>query len=289
MLRSSTITLPNYLQLLAENLTRLYRTGGRLKQTLVDSSFDAWTKFYKQDENAPNAIVSYYNKGAVVALGLDVTLRLVSQNRVSLDDLMRRLWADYGKTQTGVNEGDIEMLAEEIAGCSLKEFFDLCLRSTDELPVKEWLKALGIGMRLRSEKNGLDQGGYIDNVETDKGNEFVSNLTLGCRLQSASTEILNVFKDSAAEQCGLCPGDTIIALDGKKVTADNYEKVVARLVPGKTVRITVFRRDYLHEYMIRPEQKPENVCDLFLLPESESSDLQRQIQASWLASNIPGK
>ena len=68
LVRSGVITTDSYLELLARSITRLVRTPGRFKQTLEESSFDAWTKFYKQDENAANAIVNYYTKGAVVAL-----------------------------------------------------------------------------------------------------------------------------------------------------------------------------------------------------------------------------
>jgi predicted metalloprotease with PDZ domain len=78
-----------YLKLLARVITRVQRGAGRLRQSVAESSFDAWTKFYKQDENAPNAIVSYYAKGALVALALDLKLRLITAGRHSLDDLMR--------------------------------------------------------------------------------------------------------------------------------------------------------------------------------------------------------
>ena len=92
LVRSGRIKPESYLELLARLITRVHRGSGRLKQSVAESSFDAWTKFYKQDENAPNAIVSYYGKGALIALALDFTLRIETDRRVSLDDLMRALW-----------------------------------------------------------------------------------------------------------------------------------------------------------------------------------------------------
>ena len=80
------------------------RNAGRLKQSVAESSFDAWTKYYRQDENSPNAIVSYYQKGALVALGLDLTIRAKTDGARSLDDVMRLLWQYYGEGSGGVPE-----------------------------------------------------------------------------------------------------------------------------------------------------------------------------------------
>ncbi len=285
LLRSGRITMENYLQLLAGNFTRLYRSPGRLRQTLFDSSFDAWTKFYKQDENAPNAIVSYYTKGAVVALGLDVMLRQKSQNQVTLDDFMRRLWLDFGKKEIGVAEGDLEKQAEELVGESLDEFFQLSLRSNQELPVEDWLKALGIGFRLRQEENPADQGKCVKHEDLSESSNGAPALTFGCRLKNASTEVAYVQNNSAAEQCGICPGDTLVALGGKKITPDNYEKLLAGLSPGQEVAIHIFRRDCLYAFSIQPEEKPTNVCDLYLIPDAELSDRQRKMHSSWQSGN----
>ena len=104
LIRSQVIEEKNYLELLGKNITRVLRTTGIRKQTLVESSFDAWTKFYKQDENAPNAIVSYYVKGGLFALVLDLKLRELSNNQKSLDDVMRSLWNDFGKANIGIQK-----------------------------------------------------------------------------------------------------------------------------------------------------------------------------------------
>jgi len=292
LLRSATITLEDYLQLLSETLTRLYRSKGRLKQTLADSSFDAWTKFYKQDENALNAIVSYYTKGAIVALGLDVTMRLKTHNKVTLDDLMRALWDKHGKNETGVAEDDIELLATALAGQSLQSFFDLCLRSTKELPVESWLNILGIGMRLRAEKKAGDTGGYIKRDQLEQENqacqdsESVSDVTLGCNLVKGTTTIASVYNDSAAEIAGLVPGDVIVAIDNKKVTPENYDKIVTRLSLDEPVDIHVFRRDRLKSYRITPMTKLQNICELFLYDESELTAQQLQMQSSWRSTSV---
>src|SRR3546814_8347315 len=97
LLRAGASGLTDYLRLLAKTITSVARSPGRRKQSVADSSFDAWTLYYKQDENSPNALVSYYTKGALVALGLDLTIRRDSGGAHSLDDVMRLLWQRYGR------------------------------------------------------------------------------------------------------------------------------------------------------------------------------------------------
>src|SRR5690606_34264547 len=102
LVRCGLMTREQYLRVLARTMTAVHRGSGRLKQSLADSSFDAWIKFYRQDENAPNAIVSYYAKGSLVAWALDLTVRKATAGRRSLDDVMRALWREYGLSGRGV-------------------------------------------------------------------------------------------------------------------------------------------------------------------------------------------
>ena len=104
LVRSGCIEEAWYLALLAETISRVLRTPGRLLQTLAESSFDAWTKFYRPDENSPNAIVSYYAKGALVALALDLLIRRETAGAQSLDDVMRALSARHCRTGIGLEE-----------------------------------------------------------------------------------------------------------------------------------------------------------------------------------------
>lgn len=285
LLRSGVIQIEDYLGLLAKSLTRYFRTKGRFKQSLVDSSFDAWTKFYKQDSNAINAIVSYYTKGAIVAFGLDMVLRDKTDNNYTLDNLMRYLWKAYGREEKGIGERDIESIVEGQAGHSFSDFFDLCLRSTDELPITHWLQTIGVGLSMRPEKNAEDQGGYISeagNVSND--NNYA--LSIGCKLKPASTTIQYVLSDSPAEKAGLSPDDEIVALNNRKVSAGNLEKLLAMHSVQKDLSLHGFRRGVLYETRITPEPGPENTCELYLLDHSSLSNLQLEIQDSWQTSSV---
>jgi predicted metalloprotease with PDZ domain len=144
LLRSGVITVETYLELLGRTLTSVYRTGGRRRQTLEEASFDAWIKFYRPDENSPNVQVSYYTKGAMVALALDLDVRLRTDGRISLDDIMRVLWENHGREPGHpMQEGVFEDLAAEVSGLDLAEFFAHSVRSTVDPPVGILLAQFG--------------------------------------------------------------------------------------------------------------------------------------------------
>lgn len=121
--RSRTISPESYLNLLAQGITRVQQTRGRLRQTLAESSFTAWNKFYKPDENSPNAIVSYYQKGALAALCLDLIIRNRSNGRHSLDTLMDKLYREWRDTHSGIPEKHWQIRCQEITGLDLEDFF----------------------------------------------------------------------------------------------------------------------------------------------------------------------
>ena len=114
LLRSGVVGVAAFLQRTGELLTRVYRMPGRFKQSLAESSFDAWDVLYRPEPHHPNTAISYYTKGAMVALALDLKLRLDTAGRTSLDDVVRELWLRYGARGVGVPEDGFEQLAAEV-------------------------------------------------------------------------------------------------------------------------------------------------------------------------------
>ena len=290
LLRSGCITIQDYLGLMANTLTRYFRTRGRFKQNLVDSSFDAWTKFYKQDSNSINAIVSYYTKGAVVAFGLDIMIRKVSNNCSSLDGFMRHLWKNFGSKEIGIKEHQIEEELEMFTGINFKDFFDLCLRSTKELPINDWLNQIGIGMNLRPANTGDDVGGAI---KEDKLHEVLLNegkkvntATLGLKFKAGSNLIQYVLSGEAGENAGLSPDDEMVAIDGIKITPSNQESVINQLRIDDVIDVHYFRRGRLRSTQVKVDAKPLDTCDLYLIPDSQCSQQQHSLLASWKASLV---
>lgn len=246
LLRSGAIELADWLEVTAKTISNVQRTPGRLSQTLAESSFDAWSKFYRPDENTPNAVVSYYGKGALVALALDLTLRNGTHGRHSLDDVMRILWERYGLTGIGVGDEDIRLIAEEVSGLPLKRFFREAVHSTHELPLARLLKPFGITLRW----------------------EAAAAPVLGAKTASEGKEVrlTTVFTGGAAHVAGLAAGDILVAIDGLRVTPASLDKQLARRRPGDTLRIDAFRRDELMHFTLRLDAPPADTCKLEATP-----------------------
>lgn len=223
LLRSGVISQKSYLDLLKAQIDRYLQNPGRFVQTVAESSFDAWIKFYRQDENSNNAGTSYYNKGALVALCLDLGLRLRGS---SLDALMRRL---YENTQNGmqVNERTIFDLCKELTGDSWIEQINHLINTTDELPLDQLFPEFGLSYRVKTDKS----------------------LPLGLKLVDKPEGILvqSARRDSAAAKAGISANDVIIAIDGLKATTKLVEKYAKQ---GGTYTMYAFRRDELLSFEV---------------------------------------
>ncbi|MES2919403.1 MAG: PDZ domain-containing protein [Pseudomonadota bacterium] len=264
LVRAGLITPEAYLELLAQQVTRHLRTPGRLRQSVAESSREAWTKYYKQDENSPNAIVSYYVKGALVGLCLDLLLREKSGDQVSLDTLMQRLWAEFGQTGRGVGEDDIQRLAAELCGDSLAAFWAQALDGTDELPLAELLVARGLDWTLRAAEGAADSGGKPGSGDGR------ARAWLGAKVGGGEAGALlqHVFTGGPAQAAGLSAGDMVIAADGLKVSGASLDKGVGSRVPGEVLELHAFRRDELMRFSVTLAAAPADTCVLALAAEA---------------------
>lgn len=278
LLRARLIDTPSYLELLGQTLTRVLRGSGRLKQSVAESSFDAWTKFYRQDENSPNAIVSYYAKGALIALALDLTLRLETQGQASLDDVMRALWSRYGLTGQGVPEEGVERVAEEIAKRDLRAFFGQAVHGTGDLPLDALLASFGVRMHLRPADSESDKGGRAAKDEQ----ALARRATLGARLAEGEVRLAQVLDGGAAQAAGLAAGDLIVAIDGLRVTRAGFQKRLHELAPGDRVRIHAFRRDELMVFDVVLASAPVDTAVLTL--DEAADEVARKRRQAWLGS-----
>ncbi|HEY9397144.1 MAG TPA: M61 family metallopeptidase [Burkholderiales bacterium] len=265
LVRCGLITPAEYLETLGRGVTQLLRNGGRLKQTISESSWDAWIKYYRQDENTPNAVVSYYGKGTLVALCLDGLIRERTRGRKSLDDVMRVLWQRHGETGVGVPEDGIERVAEEVIGGRLRGFFDRVLRSTSELPLKERFAALGVAMELRPAESSSDRGGKSSAKPTKA---LAARGVLGAKTMStgADVKLAHVYEGGAAQTAGLSAGDIIVAVNGLRMTAKNCDTQLGQYKPGDSLHVHAFRRDELHEFKVVLQAPPSDTCALHFTP-----------------------
>jgi predicted metalloprotease with PDZ domain len=278
LVRAGLISESDYLEILGRSITSLLRTTGRMKQTVEEASFDAWIKYYRPDENSPNAQVSYYLKGSLIGLSLDLTIRKRTRGRRSLDDVMRALWEHYGRTGLGVPEDGIEKLAAQVAGTSLRAFFDRALRTTDELPLKQVLATVGIGLQLRSAQSPADQGGKI---ATAAASDISRRVSLGVRTTEdpAGARLTHVLDASSAQVAGLSAGDVVVAVDGLKVSAKNLDQRLARYQPGDVATLHAFRRDELLEVEVELRASPLDTCALAVVAADRTAANRRR---AWL-------
>ena len=275
LVRSGVIDEKSYVEVLAQTITRVWQTPGRHKQSIAESSFDAWTKFYKADENAPNAIISYYVKGAVVAMALDFTIRIATQDQHSLDDVVRALWREFGVVNKGVRDHDIRGLAERISGVDLGDFFARYVDGREDPPVAELLAQFGVECVAQP---SASKPGAIRREDVNAARPIVG---LGARVGGGDeVRLLQVYTDSAAQKAGLAAGDLIIAVEGLRVSRSDLDKRLMQYSLGTTVKVHAFRRDELMEFNVPIQALPNDVCQLGL--QTELDDARRRRRALWL-------
>ncbi|HFD32751.1 MAG TPA: M61 family peptidase [Gammaproteobacteria bacterium] len=258
LIRSKVISIESYLELLGQTITRVLRGKGRFNQSIAESSFEAWTKFYKQDESAPNTIVSYYAKGALLALCLDLTIRKETKHNKSLDDVMRYLWLNYGKKTIGVPEGKIEDIISDISGIDFTDFFKKYLYGTEDLPLANLLTEVGIGFNLRPTTNVDDKGGKPEKAEEKAPVSFGARLAA----HAQGVKVTQVFSGESAELAGLSAGDIIIAINNLQVTKTTIDKVINSYSVNENITIHAFRRDELNVFNLRLKAADFTTCYL---------------------------
>jgi len=263
LVRSGLISVEEYLGMIAKTAQGVLRGAGRKKQSVADSSFDAWTKYYRQDENAPNAIVSYYTKGSLVGLCLDLLLRRETGGKKSLDDVMRLLWRECGARGVGVAEDGVEQAAYGVAGPQAKRalsaFFRQAVYGTEDLPLQAMLEQVGV------------------EFETEGG----TAVSIGARTASAGegVKLTQVLDGGGAQRAGLSAGDVVIAIDGLKAGGANLDKLLARKRKGAHVKVHAFRRDELIE---REVVLGTSELAATAAVAEKASATQRRLRAAWL-------
>lgn len=223
-----------YLDIVAQNISRLLQNVGRFKQSAAESSFDAWTKFYKQDASATNNIVSYYTKGGIIALGLDLLLRKRSNNQISLDNLMQLLWKHYGIDECGTPDNVIQSLCETHFGIDVSDYLDRVVYATDDVELASLVSDMGVNYKTRTRVSADDKGGFsqLPSIKNQ----------LGATLKPATfgLTVIQVFEGLAAMKAGILLNDVIIALEGHIVNAQKLQRLLDT-AQESTVNITLIR------------------------------------------------
>lgn len=274
--RARLISAGNYLKKVAETIRNYREKPGRLVQPLAESSFDTWIKLYQPNENSVNSQISYYEKGQLVGLLLDLEIRKSTANRKSLDDVMRLLYRRYAvKAGRGFPEDGFRRAAEEVAGNYLRRFFRDWVEGTKELDFETALNSAGLELAKepKKDKDGKPLPKDIPNlgIKVEKKGEILS--------------ITNVIKETPAYRGGINAWDELVAIDGCKTDIENWQKRIEEKPPRGRVAITVFRRGELRTIDVALVPK-ENV-DYKIRCMKAATRLQKAIGSSWLRETWP--
>jgi predicted metalloprotease with PDZ domain len=263
VLRAGLMKPEEYLEMLANTIERYLETPGRLVESAAEASFDAWIKYYRRNENSPNSSVSYYTKGGLIALFLDLEIRHRTGER-TLDDVMKLLYNRYYKQLgRGFSEEEFRSAAEEIAGGPLEEIFDHYAYGTKELDFTRYLGNAG----LRCERTAKDPvpSGY-----------------LGISVKSADGRVIIVgaSSDSPAYRQGLCVQDEILAVNGYRISQETLPARIAETSPGTRIELLIARAGKLRTLSLEVGKKVPS--EQRLLQMAAPTERQQRVYAGWL-------
>jgi predicted metalloprotease with PDZ domain len=264
LVRCGVCSIDEYLGRLTANIQSVQSAPGRLVQDLASASWDAWTKHYRPDENSHNSRISYYLKGCLLAWVLDARLRQASDDRVSLEIIMRQLWVRY--RQSGYTLTDFEDAVQDHSHAELRKWLDRQVREAGELDLQPALKQFGLRFQQLP--------------ESESALKSVSKAWIGS--ESTPTEgklyVRRVFRGSPSDRAGLNVDDELISFDGYRVTPDTWPSRLEVYQPGDQIELLVSRRGKIRPLTIELGQRPEHNWQLEADPQADANCL-----VSWLS------
>ncbi len=248
-----------YLKVIAKEINSLESRPGRLHQAVSESSWDTWIKFYRKNEHSRNSTISYYNKGHLLGLLLDLKLNAATQGKNGLDQVMKNLYRDFALKNKGYTSNDVKRVAEKISGLNLNKFFRDYVFGVEPLPYQEVFELAGVALDSSTEKSAY----------------------LGATFKNSSGKVVitNVAEDSPAWIAGLNVKDELLAIDGfrAKSATPTY---LGEKVPGDRIICTVSRNGILRDIHLTVGYKPIRIESLKQI--DEPMDSQKLVFESWL-------
>lgn len=260
LVRAGLISDKQYLRERAAGIQALQNRPGRFETSLESASFDAWIKYYRPDENAINNQISYYDKGEIVNMMLDMAIRSATGGGKSLDDVMRTLYTDFFKKGKNYTPADFQKVSETVAGMSLDDFFTKYVRGVAEIDYNAFANPFGVNLNMKTPNAAK---AYIGADTTE------ANGVLSIRSISAGTP--------AYEQ-GLNTGDQIVAIDGYKASSQFMTSYLNERKPNDKVKLTIFRFDKLRDidFVLGGDKRQEFDFSVVSAPTEEQKKLYKQ-------------
>ncbi|MCY7353164.1 MAG: PDZ domain-containing protein [Cytophagaceae bacterium] len=263
ILRRSGLTTPEkYLEDVAGDINGTENAPGGRVQSLTESSWDAWIKYYRPNENSPNSTISYYTKGAVIATLLNLEIMHSTNGDKSFDDVMRLLWNEYYKKQgLGFTDDEMQKAVETIAGHSLDDFFRSYIWGTDAIDYNRYFGYVGCRLMDYNARNT---------------EPFLGVNTSGA---TGKLTVSGVVRDSPAWKDGLSAGDEIISVDGVRVS-DDVNKLLLAKKPGDVVTVQVSRAGLMKTLPVTLTNNPKKTFKIERVPNATAT--QEMLYKKWL-------
>ena len=253
-------------------------TPGRAVQSAEMASFDTWIRFYRPDENSVNVAESYYRRGQLLGLALDLTLRGASRGRRGLDDVMRLLWRRWGSKGRSYPAGAVEDAVARTLGSAAKarRFFDRYVRGTQTPDLAKLLPAAGLTQRLVPEA----EEGVTDESPVKTRGDFGWKT----KVDAGRLTVAEVREGGAAQRGGVNAGDEIVAVDGVRASEDFLRRKAVEAGPGARVRVTVFRRERLLDLGLVLAARKAGVWKI--APAKDATPAAKRLARRWLRAPL---
>ncbi|HEX3130240.1 MAG TPA: PDZ domain-containing protein, partial [Thermoanaerobaculia bacterium] len=261
-----------YFKKVSKEIEALQTTPGRLVQALEDSSFDAWIKYYRRDENSVNTGISYYTKGSVVSFLLDSRIRQATAGRRSLDDVLRLAWRRYSG-ERGFQKEELRAAIDEVAGPGLDAWLARALETTEELdyePALAWY-----GLRFVESEDSDDK-----EKKEEKSEEPAGWLGVDTEVQSGRLVVTQVRRETPGYEAGINVGDEILGLGDYRVPPEGWNERLKAYRPGQKETLLVARRERLMRLPVVFGEKPR--LRWKLEPDPAATPEQRAHLEDWL-------
>jgi predicted metalloprotease with PDZ domain len=255
LVRAGATAPTDYLRELAAEWTAYVQKPGRNHVPLTQVSVEAWVKHYKPSPAHYSTSISYYEKGSLAGVCLDLELRLRSHGKGSLVGLFRRLMTSHGERGRGITYDDILAAANAEAGGDMRDFFRRYIEGTDELPLPAQLTRAGVDVEIRAPWEGESSPLLARRKRSFSGLVF------------STDSVRSVIPDSPAARAGLLPGDEVIAVAGRRTrTGDEAAERLADHAPGQSVEVALFRAGRLERRALTIAEDPRRVYRFSLAP-----------------------
>jgi predicted metalloprotease with PDZ domain len=252
--------------------------GARV-QSAEEASFDAWIRQYRPDENSVNVSESYYRRGALIALALDLSIRKATNGGKSLDTVLVDLETRYGSKGTGYPEGEWERSVRKVTGFDPAPFFDRYVRGRETPPFEELLAAVGVGLEEEPEQP--------ETGEAEEKTRKRSDLGFKTKNENGRLTIVEVVDGRPAREAGLDAGDEILAFDGARADEGQVKRIERDVMAGTPVRVHYFRRSLLGESrLILGAATP---APYKMKEKPDAPEEARKLYAGWIGRPFPGQ